>query len=462
MGYVEPHPAIAPGTDIRSPPTIAAGPGSSAAPAGGDHLKLGQLTLVCLVVANMIGVGVFTTSGFALAELGSPHRVMLAWLIGGLVALAGALSYAGLARRVLESGGEYVFLARLVHPLAGFVAGWVSLLAGFTGAIALAALAFEAYAAPLLPEWLPPNTLAITVIALASFLHGARVEAGAVAQNTVVLLKLGLILGFIAYALFAGAATGPPAPAPAMPFSVSAFAGALVWISLSYSGFNAAVYVAGEARQAAANVPRALWLGTLLVTGIYLALNATFLYLPPYAAVVNRADVAAAAAFAIGGTALEAAIRAVIMLALLTSVFSMMMAGPRVYARMADDGLFPAFCRFEGPAPRAAIALQAGLAVAVVLITDLRGLLAYLGFTLSLSAAATVAALFLPPRRRERAARADVAGYPFTPVLFVGATLLFAALAARRSPAELIAAVITLASGSMVYAILAWRKRSAG
>lgn len=431
-----------------------------AQPGSDDHrnLTLGQLSLVCLVVANMIGVGVFTTSGFALAELGSPHRVMLAWLAGGLVALTGALSYAGLARRVVESGGEYVFLARLVHPLAGFMAGWVSLLAGFTAAIAFAALAFEAYAAPFFPPWLPPNTLAIAVIGLTAVLHGSKVEAGAATQDALVLLKLGLILGFMAYALVAGVAAHPPPPR-AMPFSAGAFAGTLVWISLSYSGFNAAVYVAGEAKQAATNVPRALWLGTMLVTGIYLALNAIFLYLPPYSAVVNRADVAAAAALAIGGPTLEATIRALIMLALLTSVFSMMMAGPRVYARMADDKLFPACFRYRGPAPRAAIALQAGLAVAIVLVTDLRGLLGYLGFTLSLSAAATVGALFVK-RRGEGSARAPVVGYPFTPALFIGATLLFAALGARSNPAELIAAVITLASGSLVYAILARRKRS--
>jgi APA family basic amino acid/polyamine antiporter len=430
-------------------------------PRRGEHRNpgLGQLSLVCLVVANMIGVGVFTTSGFAIADLGSAHRVMLAWLAGGLLALTGALSYAGLARRVIESGGEYVFLARLVHPLAGFVAGWVSLLAGFTGAIAFAALAFEAYAAPLLPAWLPPNSATIGIIALTAALHGARVQAGAVAQNTVVLLKLVLIVAFCIYALAAGIGAVPSPAPPAPPFSASTFAGALVWISLSYSGFNAAVYVSGEARQAATSVPRALWLGTLLVMAIYLVLNAIFLYLAPYAAVAGRADVAAAAAAAIGGPTLEAAIRTVIMLALITSVFSMMMAGPRVYARMAEDGLFPQSFRYRGAAPRAAIALQAALAVVVVLATDLRGLLGYLGFTLSLSAAATVAALFVH-RPGEAPAAARVPGYPLTPAIFIGATLLFAALAARRSPVELTAAVVTIASGCLLYAILARRRRS--
>jgi APA family basic amino acid/polyamine antiporter len=431
--------------------------GSGELSSGRRNPGLGQLSLVCLVVANMIGVGVFTTSGFALAELGSAHRVMLAWVVGGLIAFTGALSYAGLAQRVLESGGEYVFLARLVHPLAGFVAGWVSLLAGFTAAIAFAALAFETYAAPLLPVAVPANALAIAIIALSAVLHGVRVQTGAAAQNAVVLLKLALIGAFIIYCLAAGLASPPPAPPPASEFSMAAFAGVLVWVSLSYSGFNAAVYVTGEAREAGRTVPRALSIGTLLVTGVYLLLNAAFLYLAPHAAVAGRADVAAAAALAIGGPWLETAIRVVIMLALTTSVFSMMMAGPRVYARMADDGFFPRAWGYRGAAPRAAIALQAVLAVAVVLISDLRGLLGYLGFTLSLSAAATVAALFI---RRGGEGPPPVPGYPFTPAIFIAATLIFAALAARRSPVELTAALVTIGSGCLVYAILGLGRRA--
>ena len=418
---------------------------------------LGLISLVSLVVANMIGAGVFTTSGFALADLGSAHRVMLAWLIGGVIALCGALSYAGLVRRITESGGEYVFLARLVHPVAGFVAGWVSLLAGFTAAIAFAALAFETYAAALFPAELPDGGLAILVIVLAAVLHGLRVETGAVAQNAVVILKLGLIGAFLVYAGNAGI-SDPPAtvPAPVEPVSFGAFAGALVWISLSYSGFNAAVYVAGEATEARINVPRALWLGTLLVTFLYIALNAVFVYLPPAEAVANRPDVAAAAALAIGGEPAALAVRSVIGLALVTSVFSMVMAGPRVYARMAEDGLFPRVFRYRGRAPRSAIALQAGLAVVVVLVADLKELLSYLGFTLSLSAAATVSALFLV-RRREGPAAAPVTGYPVTPALFIGATLVFAVLAARRNPTELAAAVITIVSGCAVFYLLrAW------
>ncbi len=416
--------------------------------------RLGIVSLVSLVIANMIGAGVFTTSGFALADLGSPHRVMLAWVIGALIALCGALSYGALAKRIRESGGEYVFLARLVHPLAGFLAGWVSLLAGFTAAIAFAALAFETYAAPLLPIHLPGGSIAVVVIVLAAALHGIRVQSGAFVQNGIVMLKVGLIAMFILFAGYIAVSDRPvTAMPPVRPFSALSFANALVWISLSYSGFNAAVYVAGEAANPGRSVPRALWLGTVLVTVLYLGLNAAFVYLPAFDEVVGREDVAAAAARSLGGGALEVIVRGIIALALLTSVFSMMMAGPRVYARMADDGLFPRRFAFSGEAPRSAIVLQAVLAVVVVLIADLKNLLSYLGLTLSLSAAATVATLFLL-RVREGPGSAAVWAYPVPPLLFVGATLIFASLAATRSPMEMLAAAVTLASGCVAFAVL--------
>jgi APA family basic amino acid/polyamine antiporter len=413
---------------------------------------LGLPTLVCLIIANMIGAGVYTTSGFALGDLGSANRVMAAWVVGGVIALAGALSYAGLVRHITDSGGEYLFLSRIIHPVAGFIAGWVSLLAGFTGAIAFAARAFETYAFPTRPDWLPSGVAASLMVALAAVLHGFRVRTGAVSQNVAVVIKVALLLGFIAFAAFVALSQGAaPAPTPANPFSLTVFAGSLVWISLSYSGFNAAVYVAGEAKEAQRNAPKALWLGTLIVTVLYLALNAAFVYLPPFDAVVGREDVAAAAAQAIGGQPAALAIRLVTVVSLLTSVFSLVMAGPRVYARMADDGVFPKFFRFGGEgAPTAAIVAQAALAIAVIALSDLRGLLSYLGFTLSMSAALTVASLFVVARREGRQA-VSVWGYPFTPAFYVVATLILAAIAGRRSPMELLTAVITIVSGSLVF-----------
>jgi APA family basic amino acid/polyamine antiporter len=435
---------------------------ASTAPATGDK-TLGFVSLVCLIIANMIGAGIFTTSGFALGDLGTPNRVMAAWVVGGVIALCGALSYGGLVRHITDSGGEYLFLSRLIHPLAGFIAGWVSLLAGFTGAIAFAARAFETYAFPTRPDWLPNGVAAAGMVLVAAMLHGFKVQTGAIAQNIVVFLKVVLLIGFLAITASVAMSQGvAPAPLAPMPFSLTAFAGSLVWISLSYSGFNAAVYVAGEAKDAQRNAPKALWVGTVIVTVLYVALNAAFVYLPPFEAVVGREDVAAAAAQSIGGTPLTVAIRFVTVMALITSVFSLVMAGPRVYARMADDGVFPAMFRFGGEgAPTAAIMAQALLAIALIALSDLRGLLSYLGFTLSMSAALTVASLFLIARREGRQA-VSVWGYPLTPAFYVGATLILAGIAGRRQPIELLTALITIASGSVVYYAFGLHRVTAG
>ena len=165
--------------------------------------SIGLFTLVALVIGNMLGAGVFTTSGFALGDLGSPMFVLLAWFLGGLLALCGALSYAALARLMPVSGGEYFFLSRVVHPLAGFIAGWVSLWAGFTAAIAFAAITLEVY---LLPPGadpnLPANVLATAAILVAALAHGLQIRYGAILQNLAVILKLVLISGFILFAIF--------------------------------------------------------------------------------------------------------------------------------------------------------------------------------------------------------------------------------------------------------------------
>jgi APA family basic amino acid/polyamine antiporter len=421
---------------------------------------LGLWSLIALVIGNMIGAGVFTTSGFALADLGSPFRVLAAWLIGGVLALCGAMSYAGLARLVPGSAGEYLYLSRIVHPAVGFIAGWISLLAGFTAAIAYSALTFAAYAIPPDAALAAVTKLVATaVIGVAVLLHALRVRQGAWVQNAAVAVKLALLLTFCAFAVFGTGMQWSGLAAPeAQPFSMAAFALSLMWISFSYSGFNAAVYVAGEVPGARSLVPKALLIGTLLTVFLYLGLNAVFVLAPTFEAAAGQEDVAAVAARALGGEPLAAAIRLLIALALFTSVSAMVMAGPRVYAKMADDGVFPRILRSRDGAPTAAVALQGALAVGVVWLTGLRELLSYLGFTLGLSATATTAALFLAVRRRPEC-RGQLPGYPWAPAIFVSFTLLFAGLAATVNPREMLAAVATLASGALLYRLTRSRRQ---
>ncbi|MEQ8235084.1 MAG: amino acid permease [Gammaproteobacteria bacterium] len=425
--------------------------------------RLGTASLAALVVANMIGAGVFTTSGFALADLHTPARVLAAWLTGGLLALCGAACYGALVRRITASGGEYLFLSRVMHPALGCVAGWVSLLAGFTGAIAFAASAFEAYLLPAAqrPGWLAPDIVAIVLVLLAALAHGRATALGACTQNVLVVLKLGVIAAFVGYAVLASdpaAWRGAPLrgeDGTVAAFTAGAFAQTVMWVSLSYSGFNAAVYVAGEARDARRSVPRAMLLATLTVTVLYLALNAIFVLAPAPGAIAGREDVATRAAFALGGEPLALAMRATIALALATSVSSMIMAGPRVYAQMAADGVLPrVFARGE-TAPRQAVALQAVLAIVVILVTGLETLLSYLGFTLAVTSALTVAALFVLARRD---GVAPMRGYPWLPLVYVGATLVLAALSAWQRPLEPLAGLATGALGLVAW-WLARRRR---
>jgi APA family basic amino acid/polyamine antiporter len=426
----------------------------------GRRRHFGPTTLAALVVANMIGAGVFTTSGFALADLGSPARVLAAWVVGGAIAVCGAIGYGALARQLTESGGEYLFLSRVVHPAAGFVAGWVSLFAGFTGAIAFAAHAFESYVRPE-GSALPANLIAILAIVLATALHAVRARPGAWGQNLVVGAKLLVLAGFVVFAVarWSGGERLWPACDP-IPFSLTAFSGSLVWISLSYSGFNAAVYVSGEARNAARTVPRAMLMATLAVTTLYLVLNLVFVGFVPCDQVAGRPDVAFAAAAALLGDFGAQIVRAIVALALISSVSSMIMAGPRVFAQMADDGLFPAALKFKGEVPTAAILVQGALAILVVLVSDLQSLLGYLGLTLSLSAALTVSCVFLL-RRRQGAAAITVTGSIVLPAFYVLATVGLAILASSRQPVEWAAAGVTVASGLIVYAVTRRNRRSA-
>jgi APA family basic amino acid/polyamine antiporter len=415
--------------------------------------RLGLTSAAALVVANMIGAGVFTTSGFALADLGRPETVLLAWGVGGLMALCGALSYGALARRIPESGGEYTFLSRTVHPLAGFLAGWVSLLVGFTAPIAAAALGLQAYLAdsfgvPGRPEW-----IGTSAILIAGLMHGLQLRTGVVLQNTAVALKLAVIGGFVLLGALQLPSQADSAVLPTAGFELGAFAVTLVWISFAYSGWNAAVYIAGEVREPERNLHRALWLATGVVALIYLALNAVFLYSAPAEVLAGKAEIGAIAAEAIGGSALRQAVSVLVALALFTSISSMVMAGPRVYARMAEDGLFPRLFGMAEEVPRAAVALQVTLAVAVAWISGLRELLGYIGFTLGISAAATVGGL-IALRRREGPLRVPVPGYPWVPGLFIVTTLAAACFMAARQPLEAGMGLLTVALGVPVYWVM--------
>lgn len=426
---------------------------------------LDLVSATTLVAASMIGVGVYTTSGFTLAALGTPERVIAAWIVGGAIAICGAVGYASLASRFAESGGEYLFLSKTLHPVAGLMAGWVSLLAGFTGAIAIAALGLESYLRPLLFESTDDRfngELAIPVVIIAALLHTIGVRAAARAQDLVVALKAIMIVGFIGFALSTASRWPGLADAPvgdAAPMDWLTFANQLVWISFSYAGFNAAVYVASEVGDASRNVPRALIGGTVLVTLIYVVLNAIFVYSATVDTITsgnNIDQIAATTGHAIGGTSLSVAVRIVIVISLFTSVSALVMTGPRVYAKMADDGFFPSWFQFQDRPPTLAIWFQAVLAIVAISITTLKDLLGYLGLTLSVCSALTVMMLFVI-RRRDQQIKLLLGGVPAA--VYVVGTLFLATLYGIREPKQTIAAVVTVGIGLLLYPWISRRQR---
>ena len=419
---------------------------------------LGLTSATAVVAASMIGAGVYTTSGFSIASFDSPWIVVATWVIGGIVAVCGAIGYASLARRFTESGGEYLFLSKTLHPAAGVMAGWVSVLAGFTGPIAVAAMTLEVYAGG--SRWVgtsfPAGSIACGAILAAAVLHSISVRPSARVQDVVVALKLLLLLGLVQIAAtvprsdWQGWLPAPDAPA----FSWASFATALLYVSFSYSGFNAAIYIAGEVRDAETNVPRAMVGGTVIVAALYVLLNAAFVLIPPREAIAMQPDVAVAAATEIGGDWLSTAVRVIIVVSLATSVSALIMTGPRVYAKMADDGFLPGLFRFQNRVPLRAIWIQAAASMAVVVWSDLKSLLEYLGFTLMLCTALTVS-MVLPDRQ------ASLFGSTRLPriaaAVYVIASLLTATVAAFDKPLGALAALITIGFG---IAMFAWDKRT--
>jgi len=408
-----------------------------------------------VVVASMVGTGVFTTTGLLVRDLRSPAAVLAAWAVGGLLALCGALSYGELAAALPRNGGEYQLLGRIYHPALGFAAGIVSLVVGFSAPLAASALAFGHYLAAVAPS-IPPVPSAVGIVFLASLLHAFNVRLGGRVQTAVTALEMALVLAFVA----AGAVHGEPARLLARApggAGTPSFAVALIYVSFAYSGWNGAVYLAGEVKDPSRTVPRALLGGTALVVVLYLALNAVFLAAAPAGELAGVVEVGHVAAARLLGPGAGRVLSALVALVLASSVSAMLMAGPRVYETMGLD--YPALSilarRTRHGGPAVAVAFQAAVAVAMIATASFAALLAYIGFTLSLVAGLTVAGV-LVLRRREPALERPYRtwGYPLTPVLFVALSAWMVAHALFENPVSSWAGLATVAVALALHLLL--------
>jgi APA family basic amino acid/polyamine antiporter len=416
-------------------------------PESGLSRKLRFFSLTNIVVGDMIGAGIFTTSGLLLAQLHAPLLLLILWGVGGSIALCGALSYSELGARFPRAGGDYVFLSELFHPLAGFLSGWVSFLVGFSAPLAASSLAFSEYMARLLPEGALPDQLellkkivAVLLILVFTGSHYAGLKSGSRLLNGLTVLKVGLI-GTL---LFTGFLFGDGSLAHFQ--EVGGWKGeladwksaglALMWIMFAYSGWNASTYMGAEVLDPLRNIPRSLITGTLIVTLLYLLLNALYIYAIPPQEMKGVIPIGGVAANMLFNVSLDRVFSLFIAIILLSAISVLIMIGPRVYFAMAVSGHFfrPAGKINRAQVPGIAILMQSGLAILYILTGTFEQIITFLSFSLGIFPILAVLGVF--KLRMNKDTSVKIPGYPVLPAFFILASLAILVLAFLERPGE--------------------------
>ena len=450
------------------------GPVTHAAPTLQRQLGLGSAT--ALVVSNMIGTGIFTTTGFLAGDLGQPSLVLGIWVVGALFALAGALSYSELGVNFPQSGGEYVYLTRAYGPVWGFLSGWVSFFAGFSAPVAAAALAFAGYLAFIYPalgqaapfaKWTigditlqlgPTQLLAAGLVLLLTLLNCVSVALVARVQNMLTLIKVAVIAAFVLLGFLIGQGSWAHFSAAAARTSTTPlleqFAISLFWVMFGYSGWNAATYVAEEIRDPHRTLPKALLYGTAAVALLYLALNVVFIYGAPLESMKGVVAVGALSATTLFGSQIAGVFGALMALAIVSTVNAMMTIGPRVYYAMAKDGAFVSAAARLSPTSQVPVnaVIWQGVAAILMTFTSFPQLVTYIGFSLTFFTALAVSSLFVFRRRPNWQKLPAVSfAFPLIPAayLIIAAWMIYFGFMLR--PGISAAAVITLVVGAIVY-----------
>ncbi|MBJ7258300.1 MAG: amino acid permease [Chthoniobacterales bacterium] len=415
---------------------------------------IGFAACTALVVANMVGTGVFTSLGFQLAEIPSRPAIMLLWLLGGVLALCGALCYAELSAALPRSGGEYHFLGRIYHPALGFMAGLVSIIVGFAAPCALAAMAFGAYLQGVLPQ-IPPLAASCSVLVVVTAFHLRTLALSSVFQIVFTVLKIALVM-FLSVALLGGP---PGEPAPAAPWSTyvfsAPFAVSLMYTLYAYSGWNAATYVLGEVRGPATVIPRALATGAILVTVLYIALNHAFLRAAPVHQLQGELNVAQVAAGAVFGLAGGKMVAAIISAGLISALSAMIWAGPRVAMVLAED--HPRFFgllrrRNADGIPVPAVVVQSALTLLLLFTATFEQVLVYAQLALLACGFMVVFGLMVLRWREPALPRPfRVPLYPLTPLLFLAISAFAMVYTAASRPAEALCGAGTLLLCLLLY-----------
>ena len=445
--------------------------------------SVGVFTATCVVVANVIGVGIFTTPGFLARDLGSPFAVLAIWVLGAILSLAGALSYSELGAAFPEAGGEYVYLREAYGPLWGYLSGWTSFFSGFTAPIAAACIGFSAYLAHFAPPLGPDNILwsvpmgrfhlslsggqivALIALWLLSLVHISGTRRGGKMQVILTVGKIAMIAALILLGLLLGQGdwghfrSGEPGLLPAGALSNGAVS--LIFVLYCYSGWNAAAYLAGEVYNPHRNLPLSLLAGTAVVTVLYIGLNILFLYALPISGMSGVLQIGEKASLALFGPVATHLVSAMMALSILASASAMILAGPRVYFAMASDGLFPkrmAGIHSQYRSPASALFSQSLWSSVLILSGTFEQLIVYSGFVLVLFSGLAVASLMVLRWRRPELARPfRVPLYPYTPLIYLGFSAWILVYTLRGRPTEALFGIATVLLGLPLYSY--WRRR---
>lgn len=444
----------------------------------GLERKLTLFPLTNIVVANMIGAGIFTTSGLLMGDLRNPLLLLALWVAGGLIALSGAMAYGELGAAIPRAGGEYTFLSRLFHPAVGFLSGWVSFFVGFSAPIAASAIGFSEYLTRAFPGLLTPGllapsaeavlvkkALAILVIAAFTAIHTRGLELGANVQNALTVLKVVLIVGLVTAAFVVG--KGSLAHfSDGAPFAFD-FGGwktiglSLMWIMFAYSGWNASGYIGGEVRNPKRNMPRSLLVGTGIVVLLYAAMNVFFVYAVAPADMAGVIAIGGLAAGNLFGGSFESVLSVFIAIALFSSLSAFIILGPRIYFAMARDGYFFKFAGHVSPrtrVPSKSIVLQGAIASVMVMFGTFDQLLTYMGFSLGIFPILCVLGVF--KLRRSGGSVVRMAATPFAAVFYVLVAASILVLGYFERPVESSIAVLTVLIGVPIYFYFRKTKRA--
>jgi len=446
--------------------------------------RLGPLDAAAIIIANVIGGGILFRSPAVAAAVPDAPWFLLAWVAGGALAFMGAMAYAELAALRPKAGGEYVYLREAYGPLAGFLTGWTSFVAGFSGAMAASAVFLIttldrffpgiANSTPLLAIPIPltpivfsfsTHTLAASaVIIAAAFIHIRGVGPGRLASNFLTTLKLTAFVVFIAFGLTASAGESSNLTQSAGTVTATGWVFALIPVMFTYSGWNAAAYMAEEIRDPGRNVPRSLLLGTAVVTVIYLLINVLYLYVIPIGELAGiRGSVLDVVADRLLGVRAGDIMAVVAIVSLAAGINAWTFAGPRVYFAMArDNAFFKSAARVHPKykTPAASIIAQAAFTILLILIGSLDAIANYVGFAITLFAGAAVAAVFVLRARDPEAPRPFKAfGYPWTPAIFVLVSLAIVLNAYYSDPRVTGVGTLIILAGIPVYYFFQRRNR---